>query len=146
MEVSVADGLFQMTNTAHVTLRGLNLEASRGTAVRIKDRRELPGCRLLDSECDELRRHDRRRQKLRGGRVRHHRYCGGGVFMAGGDRQKLIPGGHYVENCRIHHFARWDRTYRPGILMTGVCLRASPQSDPSRATLGDRLWRAAASV
>jgi hypothetical protein len=30
-----------------------------------------------------------------------------------------------VENCHIHHFARWDRTYRPGILMTGVGLRAS---------------------
>ena len=25
----------------------------------------------------------------------------------------------------MHHFARWDRTYRPGILMTGVGLRAS---------------------
>ena len=49
----------------------------------------------------------------------------GGVFMAGGDRQRLVPGGHYVENCHIHDFARWDRTYRPGILMTGAGLRAS---------------------
>ncbi|MBT4816792.1 MAG: hypothetical protein HON70_13890, partial [Lentisphaerae bacterium] len=32
-EISVSDGLFRMVDTAHITLRGLRLEAARGTAV-----------------------------------------------------------------------------------------------------------------
>ncbi|QNN23114.1 right-handed parallel beta-helix repeat-containing protein [Planctomycetales bacterium ZRK34] len=50
---------------------------------------------------------------------------GGGIYMIGGETRTLTPGGHYAENNHIHHFARWDRMYRPGIWMSGVGLRAS---------------------
>lgn len=125
VEVSVADGLFRMSNTANISLRGLNLEAARGTAVRIKD---SENCRVVACSIRNVTNY--------GVTIVDGKNCavvgcditgtgGGGVFMAGGDRQKLVPGGHYVENCHIHHFARWDRTYRPGILKTGAGLRAS---------------------
>ena len=125
IEASVSDGLFKLTNTAHVTLRGLNLEAARGTAVRIKD---SENCLVVACSIRYMTNY--------GVTIVDGKNCsvvgcditgtgGGGVFMAGGDRQKLIPGEHAVENCHIHHFARWDRTYRPGILMTGAGLRAS---------------------
>jgi parallel beta helix pectate lyase-like protein len=124
-EISVSDGLFSLTDTAHVTLRGLNLEAARGTAVRIKD---SENCRIVACSIRNVTNY--------GVTIVDGKNCsvigcditgtgGGGVFMAGGDRHKLIPAGHAVENCHIHHFARWDRTYRPGILMTGAGLRAS---------------------
>lgn len=123
--VSVADGLFRMAGAAFITLRGLNLEEVRGTAVRIQD---SENCRVVGCSIRNVTNY--------GVTVVDGKDCavagcditgtgGGGVFMAGGDRQKLIPGGHFVENCHIHHFARWDRTYRPGILMTGAGLRAS---------------------
>jgi hypothetical protein len=38
----------------------------------------------------------------------------------GGDRATLTPGGHFVENCRIHSFGRIDRTYTPAVHLEGV--------------------------
>jgi len=40
--------------------------------------------------------------------------------IIGGDRRTLTPGGHFVENCRIHDFGRIDRTYTPAIQLEGV--------------------------
>lgn len=40
--------------------------------------------------------------------------------VIGGDRATLTPGGHLVENCRIHNFGRIDRTYTPAIQLEGV--------------------------
>mgnify|MGYP006415950871 FL=1 len=124
-EISVSDGLFRMVDTAHITLRGLRLEAARGTAVRIKDSRscQVVGCSIRNVTNYGIIIVDGANCAVIGCDIT--RTGGGGVFMVGGDRKKLIPGGHYVENCHIHRFARWDRTYRPGILMTGAGLRAS---------------------
>ena len=36
----------------------------------------------------------------------------GGVSLGGGDRITLTPAGNFVENCRIHDFNRWGRTYK----------------------------------
>lgn len=125
IEISVSDSLFKLTNTAHVTLRGLNLEAARGTAVRIKDSEtcQIVACSIRNMTNYGVTIVDGKNCSVIGCDITAT--GGGGVFMAGGDRQKLISAGHAVENCHIHHFALWDRTYRPGILMTGVGLRAS---------------------
>ncbi len=40
--------------------------------------------------------------------------------VLGGDRATLTPGGHFVENCRIHNFGRIDRTYTPAVHLEGV--------------------------
>ena len=44
----------------------------------------------------------------------------GGISLGGGDRRSLTAAGNFVENCEIHHFNRWDRTYRGAINMDGV--------------------------
>ena len=44
----------------------------------------------------------------------------GGVSLGGGDRRSLTPAGNFVENCEIHHFNRWDRTYRGAVNIDGV--------------------------
>jgi hypothetical protein len=48
----------------------------------------------------------------------------GGVDLEGGERATLTPGGHVVENCHIHHYSRWVRTYQPGVRLAGVGCRA----------------------
>jgi hypothetical protein len=40
--------------------------------------------------------------------------------VIGGDRATLTPARHFVENCRIHHFGRIDRTYTPAVQLEGV--------------------------
>ena len=42
--------------------------------------------------------------------------CGlAGVSVTGGNRKNLTPSGNVVENCRIHGFGVFQRTYAPGI-------------------------------
>ena len=49
----------------------------------------------------------------------------GAVSLGGGDRKTLTPAGNFVENCDIHHFNRWDRTYRSAVNIDGVGNRIS---------------------
>src|SRR5690606_25609110 len=42
-----------------------------------------------------------------------------------GDRRTLSPANHLVDNCRIHDYARWSRTYQPGIRLEGVGSKVS---------------------
>jgi len=44
----------------------------------------------------------------------------GGIFMSGGNRLTLEAGDNYVDNCNVHDFTRIEKTYRPGIWITGV--------------------------
>lgn len=44
----------------------------------------------------------------------------GGFLISGGNRLTLEPGNNYVKNCSIHDFNRIERSYRPGIWISGV--------------------------
>jgi hypothetical protein len=44
----------------------------------------------------------------------------GAISLGGGDRKTLAPAGNFVENCDIHHFNRWDRTYKSAVNIDGV--------------------------
>ncbi len=49
----------------------------------------------------------------------------GGIALEGGERRTLTPGKHRAANNHIHHYSRWNRTYRPGISLHGVGLVAA---------------------
>ncbi len=125
VEVSMAPGLLTLTDTSHVTLHGLLFEAARGTAVAI---RGGEACRIEACTFRNLGNHavtvvDGRNHGVVGCDM--YGMGGGGIYLVGGDRKALIPSGHYAENNHIHHFARWDRMYRPGLMLSGVGARAS---------------------
>ena len=44
----------------------------------------------------------------------------GAISIGGGDRAKLTAGGNSVENCDIHDFNRWDRTYKAAVNIDGA--------------------------
>ncbi|RMH11011.1 MAG: right-handed parallel beta-helix repeat-containing protein [Gammaproteobacteria bacterium] len=44
----------------------------------------------------------------------------GGILLGGGDRRTLVPGNNVVENCDISRVNRWDKKYKPPVLITGV--------------------------
>ena len=44
----------------------------------------------------------------------------GGIYMSGGNRLTLEAGDNYVDNCKVHDFTRIEKTYRPGIWITGT--------------------------
>ena len=56
-------------------------------------------------------------------RVRRCEICNLGataVRIEGGDRRTLTRGDHVVADCTIHHYARFWRTYNPGVSVNGV--------------------------
>ena len=44
----------------------------------------------------------------------------GGIRISGGERSKLISANNLIDNCHIYHLGRWNRTYTPGISISGV--------------------------
>ena len=118
--VSLVGDLIRLDHVSHVTLRGLTLEACRGTAVSIHDGANdlLAGCTIRDAgnrgvdivngtdvgvqSCDISETGD------------------GGIVLNGGDRKTLTPGGCFVVNCHLSRYSRWDLTYRPGVEVEGV--------------------------
>jgi hypothetical protein len=117
--VSVAPALVQMQDVAYVTLRGLTLECTRGTALPLAGvtRVQVAACVIRNtggwgislsgkdsgvSGCDLYNLAD------------------GGVTLAGGDRRTLTPAGLYVDNCHLFRFGRWNPICKPGVMLDGV--------------------------
>jgi hypothetical protein len=117
--------LIKLTGASHVTIRGLVLEAARGSGLEISGGagNHIVGCLLRNLGNLGV--------VINGGTNHGVVSCDvfdtgdGGVSLSGGDRQTLEPGGHFVENCRFQRQGRWSKCYVPAVLMSGVGLRAS---------------------
>ncbi len=117
--------LLKLTDAAHVTFRGLILEATRGNGVEIRGGTSnlIAGCLIRNIGNSGV--------VIEGGFGHGVVGCDlfdtgdGGVSLTGGDRQTLQPGGHFVENSHFQRQGRWSKCYVPAIAMTGVGLRAS---------------------
>ncbi|HKX62270.1 MAG TPA: right-handed parallel beta-helix repeat-containing protein, partial [Verrucomicrobiae bacterium] len=117
--------LVKLTDVRHVTLRGLVLEATRGTAIAINGggANRVQGCLLRNLGNFGVTIH--------GGTNHGVVSCDvvdtgdGGVSLNGGNRQTLTPAGHFVENCHLQRQGRWSKCYVPAIHMQGVGMRAS---------------------
>lgn len=124
IELSMAGRLFELNGAEDVSLEGLILEACRNSAVRMKD------CRRCSLERCTVRNVGQHAVVIEDGEACGVRGCelygmgGGGVWLADGNRKTLRRSGHFVEDCDIHDFGRWNRMYRPGVCLSGVGMRA----------------------
>lgn len=113
--VSTLGTMVSMKDVSHVTLRGFTIEMNRGTAVLVEG-----GTDNLIAGCT-LRNIGSRAVIFKGGT--NHGLVGcdvydlgdGGVSVDGGDRMKLTPGGHRVENNNFYRYSRNSKTYRPAV-------------------------------
>ncbi len=118
--VSTVRDLVRLTDVSYVTLRGLTIEAGRGSAVLINggSHVRIVGCTLRNVGNWAV--------LVKGGT--EHRVLGcdiyqtgqGGITFDAGDRKTLTHAGHLADNNHIHHTARWDPVYQPGIFLFGV--------------------------
>ncbi|MEO7718774.1 MAG: right-handed parallel beta-helix repeat-containing protein [Capsulimonas sp.] len=118
--VSIANDLIVLDHVSNVTLRGLTLEDCRGRAVTINGgaRNVIDGCTIRDCGNHGAEISDTTDSGVRGCRISET--GDGGVILSGGDRKTLAPGRNFVENCRIERYSRWSRTYRAGVVVSGV--------------------------
>jgi parallel beta-helix repeat protein len=121
--VAVLETLIHLRNAGFIRFERLGLSGTRGSAVVIEgaDHDVLSQCVIR--ECGNL-------AVVLKGRDSGVTGCriwdtgDGGLALDGGDRQQLAPGGLYADGNTIHDYNRWGRTYRPGIQLDGVGLRA----------------------
>jgi len=121
IQVSVLeDCLVELSQTEHITLRNLTLEATRGPLLHILqgDGNRAEGCLLRN--CGEYA------ANVTGSNNGLDQCeildCGeDGVLLGGGTRSTLTAGGNFVTNCRIRRAARISWTYHPAINFTGGC-------------------------
>lgn len=123
--VSVIGNAITIDGAEHLRLRGITIEGTRSTAIRISEGKDnwIVGCTIQNVGDNAI--------SVNGGEGHGVIGCditqtgGGGISLVGGDRETLIPAGHFAENNHIHHYARLQRTYASGIQMSGVGLRAT---------------------
>ena len=118
--------LIALDGASHVVLRGLTIEAGRQHGVTIKDGDGvlLAGCTIRNMGVTAVLIDKGANHEIVGCDLEH--LGDAGVKLEGGDVEKLTPSGHLVENCHIHHYARWNRVgYQPAVTMSGVGSRVS---------------------
>jgi hypothetical protein len=117
---TVTAPIIDVQGASDVTLRGIDIEASRGDGVRVAggSRVRIVGAniRAIGGRAIELR--DGMRNVVDS--VTIEDVGGGGVLVSGGDRRTLDPSGHMIERTRITRFARWSRTLTHAIDIAGV--------------------------
>lgn len=118
--IALGDVLVKADRVAHLTFDGLVFEACRQSALVFKD------CTAVTVAGSTVRHTGGWGARLDGGQRGTVIGCDlydlgeGGVDASGGDRTKLTPGGHLIENNLIHHFGRIVSTYRPAAAARGV--------------------------
>ena len=121
IEINIlSEPLVLMENLSHLRFEGIVFDLARWDGIQINNCRNvlLAGC--------VVRRIAGRGVVIHGGRANGifgceiHTIGRSATEIYGGDRKTLTPGGHFIENCHIHHFGRIDRTYTPAVLLAGV--------------------------
>ena len=105
---------------SYAKLVGLTFECTRGTAIQIKGGRDVQvaGCTLRNIGNSAIRVDGTINGSIVSCDI--HDVGDSGVVLNSGDRQRLSAGHCSVLNNHIHDFSRWDRTYRPAVLVHGV--------------------------
>ncbi|PIU64111.1 MAG: hypothetical protein COS85_13790, partial [Armatimonadetes bacterium CG07_land_8_20_14_0_80_59_28] len=114
------DPLISLDAAAHVTIRGLTLEACRGVALTIKGGREdqIVSCVVRNTGQAGI--------AVEGGEKHRVEACDIhdtgtlGISLVGGDRKTLTAAGHEAINNHIYRFSRLQRTYASAIQVGGV--------------------------
>lgn len=146
---TVSSPLIQLTGTRFITLRDLTVETTQGTGIDIAGGTDnlIDGCTIRntgdagvvirpmsDTPSDPGLLHafpqdsgDIIKDGRRNGVKNSELYGIGstGIVLLGGDRKTLAPGGHYVVNTEIHHYARIKRANQPAININGVGQRVA---------------------
>jgi hypothetical protein len=111
--------IIEASGLKNVTFRNIILEKSRFGALSANDCENImiDGCRFKNTGNTSVMLSGKN-IKLLNSEIFDS--GAGGLIVGGGDRNKLVSGNIVVENCHIHHFGIWNRTYTPGIRISGV--------------------------
>lgn len=116
---TLTEPMIRMKGVSHVAIRELRFEFAHsydGLSIRDCEGVEVAGCVIANVAGSGI---------SVSGKECVVRSCDlynlgkAGVTVSGGDRKRLINGNNLVENCHIHHYGIFQRTYAPGIGVYG---------------------------
>jgi hypothetical protein len=115
----IATPLVQINNATDIQFDGVLFELSRADLVNVSGGNNIRfvHCTFRNTGGDAIEINKSSNSGVDYGLIANT--GSGGVVLAGGSRPTLINGNNYVRNTDIHHFGRWDRTYRPGVRLSG---------------------------
>jgi hypothetical protein len=112
----LAAPLIRLSNASHIRFEGLTLDGGRsgGIVCRGGENVAVDRCEVRNVSATGIdlqgRNHGIRRCHI-------HHVGGIGVTLSGGDSAALAPGGLFVEDSDIHHFAWLNQVYAPAVLL-----------------------------
>ena len=117
---TLAEPLIAVHDASDITLRGLSLEGGRNSGLYITHSK---GISVQSCEVRNFGDFGAYFDDCENSGISETTISGIGfaaVALYGGDRLTLKPGNLYARDCDISNFARWSRTYQPGIAIQGV--------------------------
>ena len=112
--------LLRGTGVSNLLFEGISFACNHGPFVAFDSPRGVAfrDCRFIGTASDAIiLSGDARDMTVERCEVAH---CGaGGIRLSGGDRRSLTPSGSAIENCRIHDFGIFRRTYAGGVRLEG---------------------------
>jgi len=129
----LTDSLIKTDETEYITFKDLIIGNTRGIAVEISggEHNTIDGCEIsytgdkaVNIGVGKYSGKDAKAQ-YNGIKNSHVHDVEGGVFVNGGSTEYLIPAYNYIENCDVHDFARFTKTYLVGMQLYGCGNRIS---------------------
>ncbi len=113
------DPLLQIDDAAYINFESIVFELGREDLVKINDGESIhfSNCTFRNTGADGL---DIYGSNNRIADSLIYNTGATAVRLEGGDRPSLTAGANMITNSEIHHFGRWDRTYRPAVYLRGV--------------------------
>jgi hypothetical protein len=121
----LSEPMLTLRGVSHVRFEGLVFDLSRADCMSLRDCEEclVAGCTIKRFAGSGIFIHGGHSDGILGCDL--YSLGRSATEISGGDRPTLTPARHFVENCLMFSFGRLDRTYVPGIGMTGVGMRAA---------------------
>lgn len=120
IEVSLLDTPVSLDGVSYVTFKDITLEVARVCALEIAGGRNntVEHCTIANAGNWGIHIYYGENHRIDSCEVSH---TGEGcVRIEGGDADRLLPGGHEISNCFVHHFNRCVMGGRAGIQLYGV--------------------------
>ncbi len=114
------DNMFTFNDAQYITIDGISMSAMLGTAVEVNDSNYI-NIRNADISSTQKSAATVNGTSFSSG----FSYCdvydvNGGIKLTAGSKATLEKGLNYVEGCTVENFATMNKTYNPGIGLTGV--------------------------
>ena len=111
--------MIEAKDCSNLVFEGLTFRESRGSGILISEGNNclVSGCRIERFGQDGIHIDNGKGHGISGCLLDF--FGCGGIKINGGDRRKLIPAGHFVENTVIENFSLFKRTYEPAVYLGG---------------------------